>query len=528
MVLGRWGFPIRRYGWRVHHRYYQAQQRTRPFWSWAAVAVLLFVASLILRHASPSVPPVSIIKDTVVQMARDGARLGPALGDWLSMDSERGRLILQQNLPTPAESRLENPPQLSWRNRLRFWLYMAMDYDITQPKTLLESALPHYTPVAMVVRVPQSAAKPLNAGTDPVSSQPDVNVSPTDKALASDTVADTGDALAAVRHANTPTLQRLQQADWGDQPLVLIYHTHTSEMYGGGTATAANPAEPHRYNSTATGVVRVGEVLARTLSERYGIPVVHSTAIHDFPNFAHAYTSSAKTVRALLAKYPSIQVVIDVHRDAAENVSFVRDIRGVQAAQVMVVVSKLGQSKPALHPRWRENMQFAEQLKDNLQALYPGMLRQYPPVTARYNQNLHPHAVLLEIGNYMDDERYALRSAAMMADAIAMMVDDARRNPVRATVAAPAANKPVAGGTSVSTPRTPQAATTAKSQTSSPTAARVVAPKAPTPQVTAPKPAQAKPESTKSTIQAPPAGTNVAKAPAPQASIQPAPTRLRP
>jgi stage II sporulation protein P len=205
-------------------------------------------------------------------------------------------------------------------------------------------------------------------------------------------------------------------------------------MYRTSDFTPATSDQSHRFNTADTGVVRVGEVLARTLSEKYGIPVVHSKAIHDFPSHAHSYTNAARTVRSLLAKYPSIQVVLDVHRDAAENATYVREVGGTQISQVMVVVSKLGETKPSLHPNWQSNMRFAQSLEQTMQALYPGMLRHYPPVSARYNQNLQKNMVLLEFGNYQDDEKYALRSAAMYADVVAMMLDSVRKNSTRTTI----------------------------------------------------------------------------------------------
>jgi histidinol dehydrogenase len=165
--------------------------------------------------------------------------------------------------------------------------------------------------------------------------------------------------------------------------------------------------------------------------------------------------------------------IIDVHRDAAANLSFVREISGVQAAQVMVVVSKLGATKASLHPHWQENMRFATQMEAVMRQLYPGMLRHYPPVGARYNQQLHPNMVLLEIGNYLDGESYALRSAAMMADVLALMIDAAKQAPARTTTqpATTSMAKPdqsATANTAKSPPPTPKVKPPTESAVSSP------------------------------------------------------------
>ncbi|MGI6081344.1 MAG: stage II sporulation protein P [Limnochordia bacterium] len=330
-------------------------------------------------------------------MARETARLTPSVGGWLSMDAVRGKAILQAALPTVAEVGRDPIPNFGWRHTLRSWLYVVLGYDMSQPRTLFLAAVPglHLPPPEETVElaVVQPKTEPI---AEPEPAAHDVAASP-----------------------------RSPGRDWGREPLVLIFHTHTSEMYATGDDAPKSPQHYHMFNTTDTGIVRVGEALARTLSERHGIPVLHSKAIHDFPNYAQSYQRSATTVQRILSKHPSIRLVLDVHRDGAQNVSFVRQVGSQSVAQVMVVVTKPISYSEALHPRWAENVQVANLMKKTMEAMYPGLLRPYAVVGRnRYNQHLHPHMLLLEVGNYIDDEKYALRSAVLMADVVARVLSE--------------------------------------------------------------------------------------------------------
>lgn len=361
----------------------------------------------------------------VGQIAREGARMAPAVDGWLGMDAVRGKAILQQTLPAMAEVGPDPPPRFGWRHVLRSWLYVVLGYDMSQPQTLVLAAMPY----GLYVPAPE---RPTEFAGEKQEPEP---------------VADRELPSSRVIHASTTTLAKLQNREWGREPLVLIFHTHTSEIYASSEVVSSSPQQYHRFNTADTGVVRVGEALARTLSERYGIPVLHSKAIHDFPSYTQSYQRAAVTVQQLLQKYPSIRLVLDVHRDGAQNVSFVRDIGAQKMAQVMVVVTKPVSYSERLHPRWSENIHVANVMKKSMNELYPGLLRSYPVVGSnRYNQHLHPHMVLLEIGNYIDDEQFALRSAALMADVVAMTLHDLPSVSVRASalITQPASSVPSA------------------------------------------------------------------------------------
>ncbi|NLA58627.1 MAG: hypothetical protein GX855_06980, partial [Firmicutes bacterium] len=164
------------------------------------------------------------------------------------------------------------------------------------------------------------------------------------------------------------------------------------------------------------GVVQVGERLRRELERRYGIPVVHSTKVHDYPVFAYSYANSEKTARMLVDRYPSLQLVFDIHRDEGLTME---TVGGRTAAGVLIVVGT-GGGPNLRHANWRRNLETAELLKDNFDRLYPGLCRGIRiKDNARYNQHVHPGALLLEIGAHSDTLESALFTAELVADVVA-------------------------------------------------------------------------------------------------------------
>jgi len=119
------------------------------------------------------------------------------------------------------------------------------------------------------------------------------------------------------------------------------------------------------------GVVQVGERITRELQRRYGIPVIHSTKVHDYPIFAYAYSNSEKTAQMLVERYPSMQVVLDIHRDEGATLE---TFGGRQLAGVLIVVAAGGGSSLS-HGNWRANLAVAQQLKEDFDRLYPGLCR---------------------------------------------------------------------------------------------------------------------------------------------------------
>ncbi|QGP92485.1 Stage II sporulation protein P (SpoIIP) [Neomoorella glycerini] len=207
-----------------------------------------------------------------------------------------------------------------------------------------------------------------------------------------------------------------------DNPLVAIYNTHNAESYQPSEGQAKFPGKNG-------GVSQVAAVLAETLSKDYGIPVVRSTTIHDYPDFTRSYANSEKTLKRMLAENPSVLVALDIHRNAGLPAPPVVEIAHQKVAQVLIIV---GSNARLEHPNWRQNEAFAHQLAKKMDELYPGLCLGVRVQEGRYNQHLLPRALLLEVGSDNNTLEEAERSARLIARVLAGVIEDLRReNPAQ-------------------------------------------------------------------------------------------------
>ena len=202
-------------------------------------------------------------------------------------------------------------------------------------------------------------------------------------------------------------------------PQVLIVHTHGSEAYTpDGTDTYVATGEC-RTTDTSKSVVRVGDEIAKVLTEM-GLTVVHDTALYDYPEYNGAYDRSLAAVENWLAQYPTIQVVLDVHRDAligSDGTVYkpITTINGEKCAQVMLV---MGSNALYDHPGWLENLALAVQVQKEMNTLWPTLARPIGLRENRYNQQTAPGAMLVEVGSHGNTLQEALAAARMFARAL--------------------------------------------------------------------------------------------------------------
>lgn len=202
-------------------------------------------------------------------------------------------------------------------------------------------------------------------------------------------------------------------------PQVLIVHTHGSEAYTpDGTDTYVATGEC-RTTDTEKSVVRVGDEIAKVLTEM-GLTVVHDTALYDYPEYNGAYDRSLAAVENWLAQYPTIQVVLDVHRDAligSDGTVYkpITTINGEKCAQVMLV---MGSNALYDHPNWLENLALAVQVQKEMNTLWPTLARPIGLRENRYNQQTAPGAMLVEVGSHGNTLQEALSAARMFARAL--------------------------------------------------------------------------------------------------------------
>lgn len=341
--------------------------------------------------------------------------------------AEGGKALLESVLPRLAPDGSGPEPPESWRIPLRAWVQRATGYDFASPRSFFEAEVGGFrtatAPMLDVVRLPspeggesQSARERLAGGADPGVEQ----------GASAQGSSPAGAALPAepARPESIPVpaaLERLKQASWGSDPLVLIVHTHTSESYATPVPDPRADEYMHVWNSSDTGITRVGAALAQRLQEEYGIGTIHTTRIHDWPNHWEAYNHARRTVEELLRRHPTIAAVFDIHRQGVENMYYAATVSGVEAVQVDILYTTAQSFSYGAHPRWRSNEEFALRLAEAMEAVHPGLLRRTIRVDdRRYNQDLHPRMLLLEVGNYLDLEERAIAAAQLLADAIAL------------------------------------------------------------------------------------------------------------
>lgn len=225
--------------------------------------------------------------------------------------------------------------------------------------------------------------------------------------------------FAALLNAGAP----LEKAELS-APTVLVFHTHTTESYLQVDDGVFHKGYETRSEDPARNMVRVGDELCRVLEEN-GIGVLHDTNIYD-KSYNGAYARSRVTVLDYLAKYPTIQVVLDVHRDAIyySDTSHCKPtavINGEKAAQVMIITgAEEGQITD--FPHWEENLRFALALQKEAQERFEGLMRPVYFCQRKYNMDTAKCSLLLEIGSDANTLEEACRSAHMIGEALTALL----------------------------------------------------------------------------------------------------------
>ena len=196
-------------------------------------------------------------------------------------------------------------------------------------------------------------------------------------------------------------------------PDILIYHTHSQETF-------IDSVE----GDESTTIVGVGDYLTRILEERYGYEVIHNRSVYDMVDGvldrSKAYELAAVDVEEILAENPSIQVVIDLHRDGVEGYKFVTEIDGKPTAKIMFYngLSQDANGAPVTYlpnPYISENLAFSFQLQMKAAQYYPGLTRNIYLQSLRYNLHFRPRSLLIESGtqlNTVEEEYNAMEPLA--------------------------------------------------------------------------------------------------------------------
>ena len=195
----------------------------------------------------------------------------------------------------------------------------------------------------------------------------------------------------------------------GDGPQILIYHTHSQEAFADSVPGDASQT-----------IVGVGDFLAKILTEQYGYQVLHHTEEYDTVR-DDAYANSLPGLKAVLEEYPSIQVVIDLHRDAGSPTrEMVMDIGGRPTARFMFFngisrSTSTGDIDYLYNPNLSANLAFSFQMQKTAGEYYPGLTRKIYVKQYRYNMHLRERTLLVELGDENNTVEEAMNACYPLA-----------------------------------------------------------------------------------------------------------------
>ncbi len=196
-------------------------------------------------------------------------------------------------------------------------------------------------------------------------------------------------------------------------PQILIYHTHSQEGY-------ADSVE----GDASTTVVGVGDYLTKLLTEQYGFSVIHHKGEYDVGDRDHAYSKAGPALEQLLAENPSIEVVIDLHRDGVrEDTRLVTTMNGTQMAQIMFFnglsrTTSTGDIDYLYNPNLADNLAFSFQMQLKAAEFYPGFTRRIYLKGYRYNMHYCPKTLLIEVGAQTNTVQEAMNAMVPLADVL--------------------------------------------------------------------------------------------------------------
>lgn len=207
----------------------------------------------------------------------------------------------------------------------------------------------------------------------------------------------------------------------GSEPKVLIYHTHSQEAF-------AN-SRPGEWQDT---VVGLGETLKNNLESRYGISVLHLTETFDVidgvTDRSAAYTYAEEKIWQVLEDYPSIKVIIDLHRDGvADDTRLVTNINGKDTAQLMFLnglcrTAANGPIEYLQNPYLAENLAFSFKLQAKAAQYYPNLMRRIYLRSYQYNLHILPRSLLVECGAQTNTVEEVQNAMPLLADLLYLVL----------------------------------------------------------------------------------------------------------
>ena len=239
-----------------------------------------------------------------------------------------------------------------------------------------------------------------------------------------------GDAVTVKSNTDLePDLQSLitQPLRWdltGDEPTVLILHTHGTESYTKQSGETYRESSAFRTLDKQYNMISLGDHLTQLL-EAGGVKVIHDRELHDYPSYSGSYAHARKSISAYLKEHPSIRLVLDLHRDASgDDTNQMRTkatVNGKPSAQLMLVVGTNGTGLE--HPDWEHNLALGLKLHTQCHRIAPGIMRYVNLRAQRFNQDLSPGALIVEIGAAGNTHAEALTATEVLAQAILALAE---------------------------------------------------------------------------------------------------------
>ena len=280
-----------------------------------------------------------------------------------------------------------------------------------------------YLQTGRVVRYPTSPAPETPQATTPAPTEPSPQ-RPSGLILTSED--------AAVVELNDlvdyqPDIESLllSPLDWdltGDAPKVLILHTHATESYTRQPGEIYEEDSDYRTFNASYNMLSIGEELTRVLTAG-GISVLHDRTLHDYPSYNGSYDHARQTIRAYLEAFPSIAMVIDLHRDAMDfeqdpQLTTLATVGGQRSAQLMLVA---GTDHNVSYSHWEENLAMGVKLTAILEKMYPGITRPIQLRPQRFNLDMTPGSLLVEVGANGNTHQEAVTAVRALGAAILTM-----------------------------------------------------------------------------------------------------------
>lgn len=198
-----------------------------------------------------------------------------------------------------------------------------------------------------------------------------------------------------------------------ESPQILIYHTHSLEGFADSVPGDSN-----------TSIVAVGEYLAQILREQYGYNVIHDTGGYDVEDRDNAYSVAGPALEQILTENPSIEVIIDLHRDGvAGTQKSLTNINGNDTAKIMFFnglshTTAQGDIAYLANPNLEGNLAFSFRMQLMAAEYYPDFTKKIYLKGYRYNMHMLPKSTLIEVGNQNNTFQEAQNAMVPLADVI--------------------------------------------------------------------------------------------------------------